>query len=108
MAVVQGTHTIRWILFIAPLTITPYYTARSQSFDPTKPRGGRLESNTDVCYVDLDEAPTSSRVRSGLAIFPEDIQVGREVNRCHGFTWAEDPMAVSNLFKGNALFKASL
>lgn len=68
------------------------------------------DSNTDICYVNFGEAPTSSRVRAGFAIFPglSEVSSGQGSVRCHGFSWAEDPMDVSNFFKGNALFQASL
>lgn len=61
--------------------------------------------NTDVCYVDMERAPTSSRTRQGYAIFEKNAE---EDSHCHGFAWAEDPTDSSARFKGNKLFYISM
>lgn len=61
--------------------------------------------NTDVCYVDMERAPTSSRTKQGYAIFEKNAE---EDSHCHGFAWAEDPNDSSARFKANKLFFVSM
>ena len=44
--------------------------------------------NTDICYVDLARAPTSSRTSEGFTIFEDEAE---DDSHCHGFAWATDP-----------------
>ena len=60
--------------------------------------------NTDICYVDLARAPTSSRTTEGFAIFEDEAE---DDSHCHGFAWAMDPTDQSSRFKGNNLFYVS-
>jgi hypothetical protein len=61
--------------------------------------------NTDICLVDMERAPESSRVVGGFAIFPDDSEGD---THCHGFAWSEDEDDISNKFKGNVLFFVSM
>jgi len=40
--------------------------------------------NTDLCYVDMSRAQTSSRVQRGYAVFPGDDDQGEGAIHCHG------------------------
>uniref|UniRef100_A0A7S1G0X7 Kringle domain-containing protein n=1 Tax=Corethron hystrix TaxID=216773 RepID=A0A7S1G0X7_9STRA len=61
--------------------------------------------NTDICYVDMERAPTSSRTSQGFAIFEKNAE---EDSHCHGFAWAEDPTDSSARFSANNLFYVSM
>uniref|UniRef100_A0A7S2KAW7 Uncharacterized protein n=1 Tax=Leptocylindrus danicus TaxID=163516 RepID=A0A7S2KAW7_9STRA len=61
--------------------------------------------NTDVCYVDMANAPTSARVAGGYAIFNDDVE--GDIH-CHGFAWGNDETSASAVYKGNNLFYVSL
>lgn len=60
--------------------------------------------NTDLCYVDMEKAPTSARVAGGYAIFPDDNEGDAH---CHGFAWGNDA-GLDDVFKGNNLFYVAM
>jgi len=60
-----------------------------------------LNDNSDICRHDLSTSPQSNHVESGWSIFTYD-----EPTHCVGFTWKENED--SDIYKGNALFRASL
>ena len=57
--------------------------------------------NTDVCRHDLAASPQSNHIKAGWSVFSGD-----EPANCVGFTWKEGD--VSDTYKGNTLFYASL
>lgn len=64
-------------------------------------------SNTNVCHVDMSNAPVSSRVLDGFAVYHlnADSEVAEGQVKCHGFAWnAEDDEAAASRYKGNVLF----
>lgn len=61
--------------------------------------------NTDLCYVDMSNAPQSAHVAEGIAIFEDDTE--GDVH-CHGFAWGNDDTAADARYKGNNLFYVSL
>lgn len=61
--------------------------------------------NTDICYVDMARAPTSSRTSDGFAVFEDEDE---DDSHCHGFAWADDSTDTSARFKGNNLFYVSM
>lgn len=61
--------------------------------------------NTDVCYVDMARAPTSSHTKKGYAVFEEEDE---GPTHCHGIAWATDPTDNSAKYKGNNLFYFSM
>lgn len=60
--------------------------------------------NTDLCYVDMENAPSSARVAGGFAIFPDDIEGDVQ---CEGFAWGNDS-GLDDVYKGNALFHIAM
>jgi len=66
--------------------------------------------NTDVCYVDMERAPTSSRTPAGFALFPLDgrNKATEGAAHCHGFAWSKNKWHPSSIFKGNNLFYVSM
>jgi len=60
-----------------------------------------LVDNTDVCRHDLSSSPQSNHVNSGWSVFTDD-----DPAHCVGFTWEDG--AASDMYKGNALFYASM
>jgi hypothetical protein len=52
--------------------------------------------NTDICYLDMANSPTSGRTPGGWAIF-EDEEEGDA--HCHGFAWSEDATHPSARYK---------
>jgi hypothetical protein len=61
--------------------------------------------NTDICYHDMENSPTSSRTEKGFNIFQENDDGD---SHCHGLAWATDEFDSSNLYKGNNLFYITL
>jgi len=61
-------------------------------------------NSTDLCYVDMKNAPGSARVAGGYAIFPGDVE--GDVH-CHGFAWGNDG-GLDDTYKGNNLFYVSM
>jgi len=62
--------------------------------------------NVDVCYVDMQRAPTSSRTPQGFALFDQNTEGD---SHCHGFAWSGlDPTHQSAKFKANNLFYVSM
>jgi len=57
--------------------------------------------NSDACHHDLSNSPQSNHVNSGWSLYSGD-----EPTHCVGFTWKDGD--VSDTYKGNALFYASL
>lgn len=60
--------------------------------------------NTDLCYVDMENAPGSARVAGGYAIFPDDTEGDAH---CHGFAWGNDA-GLDDVYKGNTLFYVAM
>mmetsp|Transcript_27250 Transcript_27250/g.42811 ORF Transcript_27250/g.42811 Transcript_27250/m.42811 type:complete len:640 (+) Transcript_27250:138-2057(+) len=60
-----------------------------------------LVDNTDICHHDLSSSPQSNHVYNGWSVFTNDDSA-----HCVGFTWEDG--TVSDTYKGNALFYASL
>uniref|UniRef100_A0A7S4RFU7 Uncharacterized protein n=2 Tax=Ditylum brightwellii TaxID=49249 RepID=A0A7S4RFU7_9STRA len=74
---------------------------------------GEPEDNSDVCYVDMANAPYSARVASGIAVYDKvDSSEGSDSEGnvyCHGFAWdAADDTAASSRYKGNLLLKVGM
>jgi len=61
------------------------------------------EDNTDICHVTIKNSPLASHTRSGVAIYPDDIEGNAN---CMGFTWKEGD--ASDLYKGNLLFEVAM
>lgn len=61
--------------------------------------------NTDLCYVDMSDAPQSAHVAEGIAVFPDDTE---GAIHCHGFAWGNDEAASDARYRGNNLFYVSL
>merc|ERR1712176_1462929 len=61
--------------------------------------------NTDICYVDMERAPTSSRTEKGFNIFAGEDDGD---SHCHGFAWAENILDPTSRYKGNNLFYVTL
>jgi len=61
--------------------------------------------STDVCYVDMERAPTASWTSQCFAIFEKNAE---EDSHCNGFAWTEDPSDPSARFIGNKLFYVSM
>ena len=61
--------------------------------------------NTDLCYVDMANAPQSAHVAEGIAIFSGDSE---GAIHCHGLAWGNDETASDTRYKGNNLFYVSL
>lgn len=60
--------------------------------------------NTDLCYVDMENAPGSARVAGGYAIFPDDTE--GDIH-CHGLAWGNDA-GLDDVYKGNNLFYVAM
>mmetsp|Transcript_2528 Transcript_2528/g.3531 ORF Transcript_2528/g.3531 Transcript_2528/m.3531 type:complete len:379 (+) Transcript_2528:121-1257(+) len=60
--------------------------------------------NTDLCYVDMENAPGSARVAGGYAIFPDDTE--GDIH-CHGLAWGND-VGLDDVYKGNNLFYVAM
>jgi hypothetical protein len=72
--------------------------------------GSGLMNNTDVCVASMADAPVSTRVKGGLAVYHlnEDVEAAEGSVSCHGFAW-DDPVDIGNpsasdRYKGNMLF----
>merc|ERR1719396_265533 len=61
--------------------------------------------NTDICYHDMENSPTSSRTESGFVVFEEEDDGD---SHCHGIAWAEDGLDPTARYKGNNLFYVTL
>lgn len=60
--------------------------------------------NTDLCYVNMANAPGSAHVAGGYAIFPDHTE--GDVH-CQGFAWGNDE-GLDDTYKGNNLFYVSM
>jgi hypothetical protein len=73
-------------------------------FSGTLSPGQSISKNADACTHDLASSKFSNHVKRGKARY--DIP-GKDAY-CVGFSWSADPDSISNKYKGNALFAASL
>uniref|UniRef100_A0A7S2IBD9 Uncharacterized protein n=2 Tax=Helicotheca tamesis TaxID=374047 RepID=A0A7S2IBD9_9STRA len=66
------------------------------------------EDNSDICYMDMSNAPKSARVANGVAIYDKkDHETDSEGNAyCHGFAWKEADY--SSKYAGNLLFEVAM
>lgn len=62
-------------------------------------------NNTDICFVNIKDSSLASHTASGTAVYPGDAEGSAN---CMGFTWTNDSLDPSNIYKGNLLFEVAM